>query len=64
VSARMAGGPAGPANDWQQLWLLAEPQPASAQRPLLNPQKEGELVSGGGALGDKGLFFAALVFAC
>ncbi len=41
----MMGVAAGPANDWQQLWLLAEAQPASAQRPLLNPHKEGELVS-------------------
>jgi len=41
-SARMVSGPR---NDWQQLWLLAEPQPAAAQRPLMNPQKEGELVS-------------------
>lgn len=43
-STRMVSGPR---NDWQQLWLLAEPQPAAAQRPLMNPQKEGELVSCG-----------------
>jgi hypothetical protein len=46
VSARMESG--GAMNAWQQLWGLAEPQPAAAQRPLLNPHKEGEQVKGHG----------------
>lgn len=33
-----------PGNAWQQLWDAAPAQPASAQRPLLNAQKEGEAV--------------------
>jgi Rab3 GTPase-activating protein catalytic subunit len=31
-------------NSWQQLWGVAPAQPAAAQRPLLNPHKEGEQV--------------------
>jgi Rab3 GTPase-activating protein catalytic subunit len=31
-------------NSWQQLWSVAPAQPAAAQRPLLNPHKEGEQV--------------------
>lgn len=41
MSSRMTqSGP----GSWQQLWDLAPPLPAAAQRPLLNPSKEGEQV--------------------